>query len=53
MRGVKQLSPYLDEKYKLKAGDALFFPNLDSNNNITELSLHKGSVVKSGEKMDL
>jgi prolyl 4-hydroxylase len=40
----------LNKKFKLKCGDALFFPNLDSNNNITELSLHKGSVVKSGEK---
>ena len=42
--------PNLNLKFKLKKGDALFFMNVDSSGNMTELSLHEGKVVESGEK---
>ena len=42
--------PNLKKRFKLNMGDALFFHNLNTNHNPTELSLHKGEIVKSGVK---
>jgi len=42
--------PNLNKKYKLKAGDALFFDTLDNYELITSKALHGGRPVKSGEK---
>ena len=40
----------LKEKYKLKAGDALFFNTLDNYGLDTSKALHGGEPVKNGEK---
>ena len=48
--GGETAFPYLDEKYKLKAGDALFFHTLDNYGLDTTDALHGGQPVKSGEK---
>jgi hypothetical protein len=42
--------PNLNKKYKLKAGDALFFHTLDNYELMTSKALHGGRPVKSGEK---
>jgi predicted 2-oxoglutarate/Fe(II)-dependent dioxygenase YbiX len=42
--------PNLKKKYKLEAGDALFFHTLDNYELMTSKALHGGSPVKSGEK---
>jgi predicted 2-oxoglutarate/Fe(II)-dependent dioxygenase YbiX len=42
--------PNLNRKYKLKAGDALFFHTLDNYELLTPKALHGGRPVKSGEK---
>jgi len=42
--------PNLKKKYKLKAGDALFFHTLDNYELMTSKALHGGRPVKSGEK---
>jgi prolyl 4-hydroxylase len=42
--------PNLKKKYKLKAGDALFFHTLDNYGLMTSKALHGGRPVKSGEK---
>ena len=48
--GGETAFPYLNEKYKLKAGDALFFHTLDNYGLDTSDALHGGQPVKSGEK---
>ena len=48
--GGETAFPYLNEKYKLKAGDALFFHTLDNYGLDTTDALHGGQPVKSGEK---
>jgi len=48
--GGETYFPILGEKYKLHAGDALFFNTLDTYENITSKALHGGLPVKSGEK---
>lgn len=40
----------INKEFRLEKGDAIFFSNIDSNGNMTSLSLHEGKVVKSGEK---
>ena len=42
--------PNLGKKYKLNAGDALFFHTLDNYELMTSKALHGGRPVKSGEK---
>jgi len=42
--------PNLNKQFKLNTGDALYFHNYDSNGNDTQLAIHQGNVVKSGEK---
>jgi predicted 2-oxoglutarate/Fe(II)-dependent dioxygenase YbiX len=42
--------PNIGKKYKLKAGDALFFHTLDNYELMTRKALHGGRPVKSGEK---
>ena len=42
--------PNLNKQFKLNTGDIIYFPNYDSHGNCTELALHQGNVVKSGEK---
>jgi prolyl 4-hydroxylase len=42
--------PNLKKKYKLKAGDALFFHTLDNYELMTSKALHGGRPIKSGEK---
>lgn len=42
--------PNIGEKYKLKAGDALFFHTLDNYELMTTKALHGGRPVKNGEK---
>jgi predicted 2-oxoglutarate/Fe(II)-dependent dioxygenase YbiX len=42
--------PNLKKKYKMKAGDALFFHTLDNYELLTSKALHGGRPVKSGEK---
>lgn len=42
--------PTIDKSYKLKAGDILFFDNLDSYGLCTPRSLHGGQPVKAGTK---
>ena len=42
--------PNIKEKYKLNAGDALFFHTLDNYGLDTSDALHGGEPVKSGEK---
>ena len=42
--------PNIKEKYKLRAGDALFFDTLDNYGLDTSDALHGGEPVKSGEK---
>ena len=42
--------PNIKEKYKLRAGDALFFDTLDNYGLDTSDALHGGQPVKSGEK---
>ena len=42
--------PNLGTKYKLTAGDALFFHTLDNYELMTSKALHGGRPVKSGEK---
>jgi len=42
--------PNLKERYKLEAGDALFFHTLDNYELMTSKALHGGRPVKSGEK---
>jgi len=48
--GGETAFPYLNEKYKLNAGDALFFHTLDNYGLDTSDALHGGQPVKSGEK---
>ena len=48
--GGETTFPYLNEKYKLNAGDALFFHTLDNYGLDTSDALHGGQPVKSGEK---
>jgi len=40
----------INKTFKLEKGDALFFSSLNYNNEITNLSMHEGKPVKSGEK---
>ena len=42
--------PNLNKQFKLNTGDILYFHNYDSHGNDTQLALHQGNVVKSGEK---
>jgi len=42
--------PNLNKKYKLEAGDALFFHTLDNYGLMSSKALHGGLPVKSGEK---
>lgn len=42
--------PNLKQKFKLTAGDALFFHTLDNYELMTTKALHGGRPVKSGEK---
>ena len=42
--------PNLNNKFKLKVGDAIFFQNLDNHGSFTSKALHGGRPVKSGEK---
>ena len=42
--------PNIKEKYKLRAGDALFFDTLDNYGLDTSEALHGGEPVKKGEK---
>jgi Rps23 Pro-64 3,4-dihydroxylase Tpa1-like proline 4-hydroxylase len=42
--------PNLKKKYKMEAGDALFFHTLDNYELLTSKALHGGRPVKSGEK---
>jgi len=42
--------PNLDIKFKLKKGDCLFFHTLDNYEFVTNMALHNGEPVKSGEK---
>ena len=48
--GGETAFPVINEKYKLKAGDALFFHTLDNYGLDTSDALHGGEPVKSGEK---
>ena len=48
--GGETAFPNLNEKYKLNAGDALFFHTLDNYGLDTSDALHGGQPVKSGEK---
>ncbi len=48
--GGETVFPNLKEKYKLKAGDALFFNTLDNYGFDTSKALHGGEPVKNGEK---
>jgi prolyl 4-hydroxylase len=48
--GGETAFPNLNEKYKLKAGDALFFHTLDNYGLDISDALHGGQPVKSGEK---
>jgi len=48
--GGETAFPVINEKYKLKAGDALFFHTLDNYGLDTSDALHGGQPVKSGEK---
>ena len=48
--GGETAFPNLNEKYKLNAGDALFFHTLDNYGLDTTDALHGGQPVKSGEK---
>ena len=48
--GGETAFPNLNEKYKLNAGDALFFHTLDNYGLDTSDALHGGEPVKSGEK---
>ena len=40
----------INKTFKLEKGDALFFSSVNSDNKITNLSMHEGKPVKSGEK---
>jgi hypothetical protein len=42
--------PNINNKYKMKKGDALFFHTLDNYELMTSKALHGGLPVKSGEK---
>jgi hypothetical protein len=42
--------PLLDQSFKLKKGDVLFFHNRNTDGALAKLSLHEGKTVKSGEK---
>jgi predicted 2-oxoglutarate/Fe(II)-dependent dioxygenase YbiX len=48
--GGETYFPKLNKEYKLQMGDALIFHNFDTEYNTTELSLHGGKIVDSGEK---
>ena len=48
--GGETAFPVINEKYKLKAGDVLFFHTLDNYGLDTSDALHGGQPVKSGEK---
>ena len=48
--GGETAFPVINEKYKLNAGDALFFHTLDNYGLDTTDALHGGQPVKSGEK---
>ena len=48
--GGETAFPNLNEKYKLKAGDALFFDTIDNYELMTSKALHGGEPVKNGEK---
>jgi prolyl 4-hydroxylase len=48
--GGDTIFPNLNEKYKLKKGDALMFNNLNWFGYCTPLALHGGDTVQSGEK---
>ena len=48
--GGETIFPNIGKRYKLSAGDALFFDTLDNYEFITSKALHGGEPVKSGEK---
>jgi hypothetical protein len=48
--GGETIFPNLNEKYKLKKGDAILFNNMNWFGYCTPLALHGGDVVQSGEK---
>ena len=48
--GGETIFPLLNKSYKLSKGDAIFFHTVDNYEVITELTLHGGQPVKSGEK---
>ena len=48
--GGETAFPVINEKYKLNAGDALFFHTLDNYGLDTSDALHGGQPVESGEK---
>ena len=48
--GGETTFPNLEEKYRMRAGDALFFNTLDNYELDTSKALHGGEPVKNGEK---
>jgi predicted 2-oxoglutarate/Fe(II)-dependent dioxygenase YbiX len=48
--GGETAFPNLEEKYTMRAGDALFFNTLDNYELDTSKALHGGEPVKNGEK---
>ena len=48
--GGETIFPLLNKSYKLSKGDAIFFHTVDNYEVITELALHGGQPVKSGDK---
>lgn len=48
--GGETYFPNLNVSFKLKKGDALFFHNYNTDGTYTQLALHGGKHVKSGEK---
>ena len=48
--GGETYFPLLDQSFKLKKGDVLFFHNRNTDGTLAKLSLHEGKTVKSGEK---
>jgi prolyl 4-hydroxylase len=48
--GGETYFPYLKKSFKLEKGDILFFHNHNTDGSFSNLSLHGGKPVKSGEK---
>ena len=48
--GGETVFPNIGKRYKLKAGDALFFDTIDNYELMTSKALHGGEPVKNGEK---